>query len=46
MPTANEIQKERIREIERASTVLLERCDTVALASVDRRKVPHGKYKL
>ncbi len=40
MPTANEIQKERICEIEQAATELLERCDTVALASVNEQSYP------
>jgi len=38
--TAGEIQKERIKEIETKATELLEKCDTVTLASVNEKGFP------
>ncbi|WP_066498181.1 pyridoxamine 5'-phosphate oxidase family protein [Abyssisolibacter fermentans] len=38
--TANEIQKERIREIEEKARLLLEKCDVVTLASVNENGYP------
>jgi len=38
--TANEIQKERIREIEEKAAQLLEKCDVVTLASVNENGYP------
>jgi len=38
--TANEIQKERIREIEEKAVQLLEKCDTVTLASINEKGYP------
>jgi general stress protein 26 len=38
--TANDIQKERIKEIEDKATQLLEQCDTVTLASVNEEGYP------
>ena len=38
--TAHEIQKERIREIEEKAAQLLEKCDTVTLASINEKGYP------
>jgi general stress protein 26 len=38
--TASEIQKERIKEIEEKATQLLERCDTITLASINEKGYP------
>lgn len=38
--TANEIQKERIREIEDKATKLLEKCDVVTLTSINENGYP------
>ncbi len=40
MPTANEIQKQRIREIEEKADALLKRCDVLTLASVNEKGYP------
>ena len=40
MPTAQEIQKQRIREIEQAAERLLEQCGAVALASINELGYP------
>ena len=38
--TANEIQKERIKEIEEKASQLLEKCSVVALASINENGYP------
>lgn len=38
--TANEIQKERIRELEEKAVELLEKCDVLTLASVNEKGYP------
>jgi general stress protein 26 len=40
--TAHEIQKERIREIEEKAALLLEKCDSVILASVNENGYPRA----
>jgi general stress protein 26 len=38
--TANEIQKERIRELEQKANILLEKCDILTLASINENGYP------
>lgn len=38
--TANEIQKERIKELEKKAVALLEKCDVVTLTSINENGYP------
>lgn len=38
--TANEIQKERTKELEQKANILLEKCDTLTLASINENGYP------
>ncbi|MDD4832834.1 MAG: pyridoxamine 5'-phosphate oxidase family protein [Clostridia bacterium] len=40
MPTANEIQKERIKEIEDKADNLVKKCDTITVASINEKGYP------